>query len=178
MQNMLRVVLLAVCCCPWFVQAEDHSSHNHNHADQQSSLMITNAWAKATIPGIKVSSGYMTLTNHSHKAIRLVAAKTPMAQHVEYHTMSVKNNKMVMRMIDDIEIPAHETVMFAPNGYHLMFVSLNERFIEGEQFPLTLIADNGAEYAVSMLVKGLEGHAAEHDHSHSDSHSESHTHSH
>ena len=175
---------IIIACSHLLAQAEDHvhaHSEEHSHTeehrhtdahaahgpeDAQHGLVISDARAKATIPGIKVSLGYMKLTNHSDANIRLVAAKTPAAEHVEYHSMKVQNNKMSMRMVKYIDIPAHKSVVFGPKGYHLMFMSIQSPFVEGQSFPLTLIADDGAQYSVSMLVQNLDGHSSAHSHSH------------
>ncbi|TXR53814.1 copper chaperone PCu(A)C [Reinekea thalattae] len=178
MKVMFYGLAIIASCSHFLAQATDHthSSHTHSshssHATHQteSALVISDARAKATIPGVKVSLGYFKISNHSDANIRLVAAETPVAEHVEYHSMEIKNNTMSMRMIKHIDIPAHETVVFGPNSYHLMFVAIQSSFVDGQSFPVTLIADDGSRYEVMMHVQNLDSNSGSHSHSHTHSH--------
>jgi copper(I)-binding protein len=121
-------------------------------------LLIENARVKATIPGVKVSAGYFKLTNNSDETMTFTSANTSAATFTEYHTMAMDNNKMVMRKMDFLEIPAHQSVLFKPKGMHLMFMGLTQRFTPGESIEVTLTTDNGETYNVTLPVMDMASH--------------------
>ncbi|MHA2938682.1 copper chaperone PCu(A)C [Vibrio sp. RC27] len=154
------------------VIADDHSAHHaheptttksmvatHNTTSEvRSGLAISHVVAKPTIPGVKVSSGYLRITNESKAPIRLVGAETPVASHTELHRMFMRENKMAMRKVDVIELAPNESLEFGPHGYHLMFISIKEPFKEGQSFPLALISEDGARYETIMKVAPTPSH--------------------
>ncbi|WP_087024835.1 copper chaperone PCu(A)C [Thaumasiovibrio subtropicus] len=147
-------------------EAHDHHHHDAPELDLASlasgrqplsdTLFAEHAVAKATIPGIKVSAGYLTLTNTGQETIRLVAAETALSQHTEFHRMFMRDNKMAMRKMEAIEIPAGESFAFTTGGYHLMFMGITTRFTAGETFDVVLIDDKDNRYTVQLSVKQLD----------------------
>lgn len=121
-------------------------------------LTIENARARATIPGVKVSAGYLKLTNNTDKTMHFTTIKSNAAKFSEFHNMVMDNNKMVMRKIDSIDIEPHQSFVFKEKSYHLMFMGLNQRFIPGDSISVTLIQDNGKEYEVLLPVMELNKH--------------------
>jgi copper(I)-binding protein len=102
----------------------------------QAGVTVANAWARATVPGQDVGAAYMTLT--SDKAAKLVGIKTPAADSVEIHEMSMKNGVMKMRMKDVLDLPAGTAVKLEPSGFHFMLFDLKKPLKAGENIELTL----------------------------------------
>lgn len=140
----------------------DHSEHNHGHnrvaefqGESQSisdTIMIEDARATATIPGVKVGAGYLTIANSGDQSIRLLSVKTSVAEHTEIHRMFMRDSKMAMRKVDSIEIEANSKFELDPGGYHLMFMMLNQRLTAGEPFDIELTFDDGTTATVKMPV--------------------------
>jgi len=164
---MKKTVLSAALALATFqASAHDHSTHDHiTHdtamADSQTYhevqtindvLTIENARAKATIPGVKVSAGYMTITNDADKPIRLVEVKSSIAKHTEIHRMFMRDSKMAMRKVDALEIPAKGSVELRPNEYHLMFMGVTETLKPGQEIQTTLVDDTGRSFDVQVTV--------------------------
>ncbi len=55
----------------------------------------------------------------------LVGARSAVAQRIEIHTMSMQDGKMKMRKVDQIRVPAGETVQLQRGGDHLMIFGIN-----------------------------------------------------
>ncbi len=119
-------------------------------------LLATNAYIKSTIPGIKVSSGYVTLTNQGTEPLVLIGAETTQAKHTEFHRMFLQNSRMAMRKVDKVEIPAGETFVFKPNDFHFMFMGLSQQFKSGETIDVDLISISGERYTVSMPIMDVK----------------------
>lgn len=93
-------------------------------------ISISNAWTRATAPGQKVAAAYMDLT--SKDGATLVKAETSVAGIVEIHSMTMKNDVMKMRMLNELALPAGQTVNLAPGGYHLMLFDLQQSLDAGQ----------------------------------------------
>lgn len=96
----------------------------------ENDISISNAWARATAPGQKVAAAYMDLS--SKDGATLVKAETNVAGIVEIHTMTMENDVMKMRMLNELALPAGETVSLAPGGYHLMLFDLQQSLDVGQ----------------------------------------------
>lgn len=96
----------------------------------ESDISISNAWARATAPGQKVAAAYMDLT--SKEGATLVKAETSVAGIVEIHSMTMENDVMKMRMLNELTLSAGETVNLAPGGYHLMLFDLHQSLDAGQ----------------------------------------------
>jgi periplasmic copper chaperone A len=116
---------------------------------------ITDAWLAATVEGVKVSAGYMTLTNASGVGDRLISATTPVAGRTELHIMETGvGGVMKMRMAEGgVETPAGGTVTFAPGGTHLMLFDLPAPLKDGSVAPVTLTFEKAGAVTVDFAVK-------------------------
>ena len=124
-----------------------------HHGAMSAGVSVMTPWARAT-PGMAKNGGaYMTLQNGGKMADRLVAADADVAERVEIHTHINDNGVMRMRKIDGIDVPAGETVMLKPGGYHVMFIGLHKPLKEGESFPVTLTFEKGGKQTVTVEIK-------------------------
>lgn len=104
------------------------------HADDD--ISIAEAWARATAPGQKVAAAYMRLT--SHEGATLIKAESNLAGVVEIHSMTMENDVMKMRMLEELVLPAGKTVSLEPGGYHLMLFDLKQPLDAGKQAEFNL----------------------------------------
>jgi len=101
-------------------------------------LQIIKPSARATAPGQSISSAYLTIENKGTTADRLVSVSFSRAKEVQLHEMKMDGDKMMMRQMTGIEIPANGTVELKPGGYHLMLMGLDSPIKDGEQLKMTL----------------------------------------
>lgn len=99
-------------------------------------IQITDAWARATPSGAQTAVTYVTV--ESPVGDRLTGVSTPAAQKADIHEMTMDGNVMKMRQVDDVDLPAGQTVTLKPGGSHIMLTGLAKPLKEGETFPLTL----------------------------------------
>lgn len=159
---MKKTVLSVVLALAAFqASAHDHGAHDTVTTDTQTyhevqtindALTIENARAKATIPGVKVSAGYMKLTNDTDKPIRIVEANSSIAKHTEFHRMFMRDSQMAMRKVDALEIPAKGSIELKPKDYHLMFMGVKEALEPGQEIKVTLVDDNSKSFDVLLTV--------------------------
>ena len=106
-------------------------------------ISITDAWARATMPGQKVSAAYLQI--RSDADARLVSASSPAVPRVEVHEMKMDGDVMRMREVKAIELPKGKTVSLEPGGLHIMLMNLTKPIVAGEVIPLTLVVESGGK---------------------------------
>jgi periplasmic copper chaperone A len=124
-------------------------------------------WARATVPGAKVSAGYLVLTNNGTEPRKLLRITSTVSDQIMLHQSSV-DSQGVARMwpLAGLEIAPGESVRFEPNGRHVMFMGLKSDFTVGTKVPLTLQFDRQEkEITVLLEVRPLVPAAAPVDHS-------------
>jgi periplasmic copper chaperone A len=128
-------------------------------------LTIESPWARATPKGSPVGAGYLTIKNDGETDDRLSGVTVDFAD-VQMHEMKMASGVMQMReIVGGLEIPAHKSVTFAPNGDHLMFVGLKHPLAKGDMIKATLAFEHAGHIAVDMpvLAVGAMGPGAAHD---------------
>lgn len=144
------------------------------------SLVAENAYAKASVPGMDNSSGYLDLKNTTDKDILITGVSSEISKATELHTMSMKNDKMVMRKIESIKVPAGQTVKMQ-GGFHVMFIGLNKPLKEGDSVKIKLQVEGKSSLEVSLPVqagKKSHSHHSHDKHSKKSSHEHKHEHAH
>ena len=106
-------------------------------------ISVTDAWARATMPGQPVSGAYMNI--QSDADARLISASSPLIPQVEVHEMKMDGDMMRMREVKSIDLPKGKTVSLQPGGYHIMLMNLKKPITAGEIIPLALVIESGGK---------------------------------
>ncbi|HMM46779.1 MAG TPA: copper chaperone PCu(A)C [Thiobacillaceae bacterium] len=106
-------------------------------------VSVSDAWARATMPGQKVSAAYMQILADADA--RLVSASSSAVPRVEVHEMTMDGDVMRMREVKAIELPKGKTVSLQPGGLHIMLMNLQKPIAAGEVIPLTLVIESGGK---------------------------------
>ena len=118
-------------------------------------LEIRGAFARATLPNQPVAGGFFTVTNIGDRDDTLLSATSPAAGRAEVHEMAMEGDVMRMReLTDGLPIPAGETVILKPGGYHVMFMNLAGPLAEGDAIDLTLSFERAGKVSMTMPVLG------------------------
>lgn len=104
-------------------------------------VSVTDAWARATMPGQKVSGAYMRI--QSDVDARLLSASSSAVPRVEVHEMKMDGDVMRMREVKAIDLPKGKTVSLEPGGFHIMLMNLPKPIAAGDMVPLTLVIESG-----------------------------------
>lgn len=119
------------------------------------SLTIDHPWSRATPPGANVAAGYMRIENADDTPVTLVGGEADFAD-IEIHTMEVTDGVMRMAELPDgLTIAPGESVTLEPGGFHVMFVNLDEPFVEGEDRSATLDFGEAGTVTVDFSVAGM-----------------------
>ncbi len=143
--------------------ADDSHGHGHDHGKMDhgdkakpvmaGDLHISGYWTRAMLPGQKVGGGYLVITNNGSDHDRMVAISTPHTDRAEIHEMKMVDDVMKMRELEDgLHVPAGETVVLEPGGYHLMFMAVTTPFKEGDMVPVTLTFEKAGDVELMLPV--------------------------
>jgi copper(I)-binding protein len=110
-------------------------------AQADNSVVISNAWVRASAPGQEVGAAYMTL--QSTRDTTLIKTESATAGSVEIHSMTMNNGVMQMRRMDTLPLSAGKPTKLEPGGFHLMLFDLKNPLKAGEQVEFTLHFKDG-----------------------------------
>lgn len=99
-------------------------------------VTITDAWVRENAPGQAVGAAYMTIKSPEESA--LVFVESPVAGSVEIHSMTMNNNIMKMRKLEELKLKAGKPEKLAPGGFHLMLFDLKKPLKSGESVDFKL----------------------------------------
>lgn len=130
-------------------------------------LELSGGFTRATLPNAPVGGGFLSITNTGTEADRLISASSPVAGEVQLHEMTMQGDVMKMQeLAGGIPLPAGATVTLAPGGLHLMFMQLNQPFVEGESVPVTLTFEKAGTVEITLSVGSPAARDAGMDHAH------------
>jgi hypothetical protein len=127
-------------------------------------VRVSEPWVRGTVAGQQSTGAFMELL--AQHDTRLVRARSPVAQVVEIHEMTMSGTVMRMRAIAGLDLPAGRAVALTPGGYHLMLLGLRGPLKAGETVPIRLEFRDRAGKRHSLEVKAVARplHEAGHEH--------------
>lgn len=83
-------------------------------------LLIDGLEITAPLPGNDMSAGYFELTNTTAAPLVITRVASPDFERVMMHETTIDDGIARMRMLEEITVPAGQTVRFSRGGKHLM----------------------------------------------------------
>ena len=121
-------------------------------------VTVSDAWVRANVPGQSVGAAYMTLNSPLDST--LVYIESTAAGNVEIHSMTMNNNVMKMRKLEELPLKAGKAEKLAPGGFHLMLFDLAKPLKAGDKANFTLCfkdkAGNITHQLVTLPIKEAE----------------------
>jgi copper(I)-binding protein len=101
-------------------------------------VVVKDAWVRATVQGQKATGAFMNLS--SAEGSRLKSVSSPVAGVAQVHEMRMDGDIMKMAALPNgLELPAGKTVELKPGGYHVMLMDLKMPLPKDSSVPLTLV---------------------------------------
>lgn len=123
---------------------------------QSGALSVSDPEIRDLVPGRDTTAAYFRITNNTSESVTLTGAQSEFARAIEMHTTaktsSDNGDRVSMRRLDNVTIPAGESVDFSPGGHHLMVFGVSELT---QPFPITLTFVSGKRIAVSFSKLAL-----------------------
>ncbi|MBV9571613.1 MAG: copper chaperone PCu(A)C [Alphaproteobacteria bacterium] len=118
---------------------------------------IANPWFRA-LPSHLPAGGYFELRNTGQWTANLTAVDSPACGMLMMHKSEQKSGMDTMTDVSSVEIPAGQTVKFAPGSYHLMCMEPGPTVKPGNSVPVTLKFSDGSAATVRFAVRTATGH--------------------
>ena len=122
-------------------------------ANAATGIEVSGAWSRALPTVVKIGAAYLRINNSTSAAVTLVGAEASIAARAELHEHVHVNGMMKMRQLHQVEIPAGDTVPFAPHGLHIMLFDLSESLDAGTDYELTLVFASGERVRLIVPVR-------------------------
>jgi copper(I)-binding protein len=128
----------AALLCLWFVVQPQAVLWAQVPESRLGNLIISEARARPTPPGISVGAVYFSITNAGSKADRLLSVSTPVASRVQLHESRNIRGVVEMREVTSVDCPPGATVRATPGGLHVMLLGLATPLAAGTEFNVSL----------------------------------------
>lgn len=119
-------------------------------------VVVSDVWVRAASEGQPTTAAYFTLCNAGDEEDALTGVATDDASAAELHESMTDSEGMTsMTPVESVSLPAGETVVFAPGGYHVMLIGVKEAIPAGGEVPLTLSFKNAPAQTVNATARAL-----------------------
>lgn len=109
----------------------------------------------------KAAGGFMTIVNSGAESDQLIGIESDIAARSEVHESKVDANGVgSMRHVEVLDIPPGGTVSLEHGGYHIMFMGLNRRLVEGEMHKAILIFERAGRVEIEFEIDPPAGQGA------------------
>lgn len=138
-------------------------------------LTIANPWARTSPEDTTYGAVYLQLSSADGDALVGASVPSDVAGTVEIHetvaadgegsdtTMAMGGEssdttmggmgQMTMQPVDSVDLPAGETVVLEPGGYHIMLIDLVAPLEAGQEIEVTLTFENAGERTITVPVQ-------------------------
>lgn len=128
------------------------------------SLHLHDSWVREAPPSAKVLGAFLSIMNSGQSDRVLMSVEADSFEKVEIHKMEVHGKMTHMVLQKELLIPAGETVLLEPGGYHLMMMRPDKRFRAGDNVTLKFKFKDGEIIVQKALVRKSNVDMDGHDH--------------
>jgi periplasmic copper chaperone A len=118
-------------------------------------IRVKNAWSRASIGTDRPGVLYLEITNAGTADDALVDISTPAAAMPMLHETLVIDGIASMPHAGSVGVPAGQTVVMMPGGFHAMLMGLTNALTEGTTFPVTLTFEKAGRIELSVDVLSM-----------------------
>ena len=119
-------------------------------AHEEVGLLMSDGWIRASLGAGKTTAAYITLDNSHGPSDVLLSVSTPAASATEIHTMTMENDIMRMRRMENAPLPNGEVLSFQPGGMHIMLIGLTSQIQEGDEVVFTFVFEKMGEKTITL----------------------------
>ena len=112
-------------------------------ASHASDILIDGVYIPQMPPGTKVHAAYMQISNQSDQQRQVVAVSAEGFSMAHIHQTVIDKDSASMLMIDELVIPAGETLVMEPGGMHLMLMSADSQTLPVGKIAIKFEFKNG-----------------------------------
>ncbi len=136
--------------------ASSDSERTVSAAASSDTSWASDAWIRTAVAGA-TTGGYATLHNPGDSALQIVGAVSSVADTVELHETMEHDGMVHMAPQVALEVPARDSVVFAPGGKHFMLRGLQRDLVIGELITVELRFGDGTSLSLAATVRPITG---------------------
>ena len=123
-----------------------------NVSTANAKIIVDNAWARIT-PN-RMGAVFFEIKNTNTEDDFLIKASSPNAQSVMIHETQRMGNMVHMKHHSDgTKIPANNSVLFQPGGFHIMLSSIDKNLKIGDKILINLFFQNHENISIEPILK-------------------------
>ncbi len=145
--NRQRLICIAMTLL-FFSQFGFASTQAHGNK----TINISNAWSPAAPAVAPTRVGYFSITNASNKTTSIVDVTSPLFAQANFHETRIINGITSMSAMGEIVLKPKHSIIFEPNGMHLMLVNATASLAEVKSIPLILNLSDGQQIQLELIV--------------------------
>jgi copper(I)-binding protein len=115
-------------------------------------VRVQQAWIRWLPAGLP-AGGYVTLVNGSDQPVQLIGAASVDYGQIQLHRTLTQQGMSKMSPVAAVRIPAHSTLSFEAQGYHLMLMHPRRMVMPGDHVQIELRFAGGAAIVASFEVR-------------------------
>lgn len=131
-----------------------------------SPLEVLDPWVRAAPPGAPALAAYAVLHNRSGIALAVSPCETADFGSVSLHETRHEHGVARMRAVEQVVVPAGESVALAPGGMHLMLMAPAAKLAEGSRVAVCLRVGGTAREVPFEVRRGPPAPSAQPPHQH------------
>ncbi|MGH8461062.1 MAG: copper chaperone PCu(A)C [Stenotrophobium sp.] len=116
---------------------------------------VKDAWIRL-LPGDLPAAAYFTVVNPDAQPLQLQSVETAAYGMIMMHRSVVMDGQSQMLPAENVTVPAHGNLVFAPGGYHVMLMNPVRPLQVGGTLPLTLVFSNGLKLTSEFKLLGAD----------------------
>lgn len=116
-------------------------------------IIVSDAWVKKTLGGVKNTVAFMKFTNTGDKDVDILSASSPIASSTQFHLMKHEGGMMHMSPVKLITVLANSHVELNPAGLHIMMMGLKSDLTIGQQLSIEFKLEGGATLKKTLVVR-------------------------
>ncbi|HSG16264.1 MAG TPA: copper chaperone PCu(A)C [Anaerolineae bacterium] len=123
-------------------------------AGDQDNVTVEEAWGRPSPKSAANAAFYMAINNSSREDDTLTKASLDICGRTELHLSAIDDEGvMSMQQVQQIDIPAGESVVLEPGGLHVMCIDRQTELNSGDRLPITLSFAHAGEMAVEAEIR-------------------------
>ena len=104
-------------------------------------------------PNASVMAAYFNVSNQDKQDRAIIEIVSPEFEKVEIHQTIINDGVAKMEQLNQIIIPANDTLKLEPGGIHLMLINPKQSYRADEMIILKLIEKDKTEHVLAITIK-------------------------
>jgi copper(I)-binding protein len=117
-------------------------------------LEVTDPWIREAPPTATALAGYMVLANPGSEDCVVTGVRAKGFGGAMLHRTEQKDGMAHMMHQNEVTVPAGGSVIFEPNGLHIMLMKPQQALERGDRVAVTLVLEDGSENEIAFPVRG------------------------